>query len=102
VSALVAGDDYSHDEALNAAWADPDAVVFPANTAEVSAVLSFANERGIPITARGAGKRFGVSFEVGAGALCVDARMTAGQARNIATALLAAATAVDGTQGGVE
>jgi len=53
-------------------------------------------------SARGAGKRFGVSFEVGAGALCVDARMTAGQARNIATALLAAATAVDGTQGGVE
>lgn len=51
-------------------------------------------------SARSAGKRFGVSFEVGAGALSVDARMTAGQARNIATALLAAAAAVDGAQGG--
>ncbi len=55
LSAVVAGEDYSHDEALNAAWVEPDAVVFPADTAEVSAVLAYANERGIAVTARGAG-----------------------------------------------
>lgn len=33
----------------------PDAVVFAGSTADVSAVLTFANERGIPVTTRGAG-----------------------------------------------
>lgn len=33
----------------------PDAVVFAESTADVSAVLAFANERGIPVTTRGAG-----------------------------------------------
>ncbi|MFP7169997.1 FAD-binding oxidoreductase [Terribacillus halophilus] len=35
--------------------ADPDAVVFPQNTEEVSAILSFANEYGIPVTPFGKG-----------------------------------------------
>ncbi|RPJ35099.1 MAG: FAD-binding protein [Verrucomicrobiaceae bacterium] len=33
----------------------PDAVVFAESTADVSAVLTFASERGIPVTTRGAG-----------------------------------------------
>jgi glycolate oxidase len=33
----------------------PDAVVFAESTADVSAVLEFASERGIPVTTRGAG-----------------------------------------------
>jgi len=33
----------------------PDAVVFAESTADVSAVLTFASERGIPVTPRGAG-----------------------------------------------
>jgi hypothetical protein len=51
-------------------------------------------------SARGAGKCYGVSFELGAGTLSLAARMTAGQARNMARALLAAADAVDGAQAG--
>ncbi|EQD82313.1 FAD-binding protein, partial [Saccharopolyspora erythraea D] len=35
--------------------AEPDAVVFPATTAEVAEVLELATERGIPVTPRGAG-----------------------------------------------
>jgi len=54
-SAADAGDDYSHDEALNATWSEPDAVVFPASTDEVADVLRVADEQRIPVTARGAG-----------------------------------------------
>ncbi|MFN8052050.1 MAG: FAD-linked oxidase C-terminal domain-containing protein [Acidimicrobiales bacterium] len=54
-SAADAGDDYSHDEALNADWCEPDAVVFPASTAEVASILTYADEHRIPVTARGAG-----------------------------------------------
>ena len=54
-TATDAGDDYSHDEALNAPWVEPDAVVFPASTAEVAHILTHANEHRIPVTARGAG-----------------------------------------------
>ena len=54
-SGAEAGDDYSHDEALNADWHTPDAVVFPATTAEVVAIVAHANEHRIPVTARGAG-----------------------------------------------
>lgn len=55
LDAHAAGDDYSHDEALNATWNEPDAVVFPATTAEVTEVLAYANDHRIPVTARGAG-----------------------------------------------
>lgn len=55
LDAHAAGDDYSHDEALNAEWREPDAVVFPSTTAEVAAILAHANEHRIPVTARGAG-----------------------------------------------
>ena len=50
-----AGDDYSHDEALNAQWGRPDAVVFPDTPEQVAAVLAYADEHKIPVTARGAG-----------------------------------------------
>jgi glycolate oxidase len=48
-------EDFSHDEALNATWHAPEAVVTPETTAEVAAVLAFANAERIPVTARGAG-----------------------------------------------
>jgi glycolate oxidase len=48
-------DDYGHDEALSAAAQAPAAVVRPATTAEVAAILRLADEHRIPVTARGAG-----------------------------------------------
>ena len=48
-------DDYGHDEALSVTPARPAAVVRPASTAEVSAVLRLASAHGIPVTARGSG-----------------------------------------------
>jgi glycolate oxidase len=48
-------DDYTHDEALTASPVVPAAVVRPANTDEVAAILRLANDTGTPVTARGAG-----------------------------------------------
>lgn len=48
-------DDYTHDEALTADPQKPDVVVTPTSTDEVAAVLRLADERRIPVTARGAG-----------------------------------------------
>ena len=48
-------DDYSHDEALTTPPVVPAAVVLPATTEEVAAVLRVADEHRIPVTARGAG-----------------------------------------------
>ena len=48
-------DDYSHDEALTAVPQPPAAVVLPATTDEVANILRVADERGVPVTARGAG-----------------------------------------------
>jgi glycolate oxidase len=48
-------DDYGHDEALTAEPQRPLAVVSPASTAEVVAVVRLADEHRIPVTARGAG-----------------------------------------------
>ena len=47
--------DYGHDEALTASPRLPAAVVCPADTGEVAAVLRVASQHGIPVTARGAG-----------------------------------------------
>jgi glycolate oxidase len=49
------GDDYTHDEALSAGPQVPLAVVRPGSASEVAAVLRLADERRIPVTARGAG-----------------------------------------------
>jgi glycolate oxidase len=48
-------DDYTHDEALNVAPRRPAFVVRPSSTEEVAAVVRFACEQGIPLTARGSG-----------------------------------------------
>jgi glycolate oxidase len=48
-------DDHTHDEALTATPQRPLAVVVPATTAEVAAVLALADDRRVPVTARGAG-----------------------------------------------
>ncbi|HEX6568275.1 MAG TPA: FAD-linked oxidase C-terminal domain-containing protein [Acidimicrobiales bacterium] len=48
-------DDYAHDEALTATPQRPVAVVLPATTDEVAAVLRIADEHRVPVTARGAG-----------------------------------------------
>jgi len=48
-------DDYTHDEALTVAPVEPLAVVRPASTPEVAAVLRLASELHVPVTARGSG-----------------------------------------------
>lgn len=48
-------EDYTHDEALHFEPETPLAVVCPANTDEVLAVLTAANAAGTPVTARGSG-----------------------------------------------
>ena len=48
-------DDYTHDEALTAAWHAPDVVVRPAAAVEVAAIVRIAAELGVPVTARGSG-----------------------------------------------
>jgi glycolate oxidase len=48
-------DDYGHDEALTATAQLPLAVVSPATTDEVGALLRLADERRVSVTARGAG-----------------------------------------------
>ncbi len=49
------GDDYTHDEALTATAERPLAVVRPETTDDVAAVLRWATEHGVPVTARGSG-----------------------------------------------
>lgn len=48
-------DDYTHDEALTAEPVQPLAVVRPASTDEVAAVMRVCDELGVPVTARGSG-----------------------------------------------
>ncbi len=48
-------DDYTHDEALTAVAHRPLAVVRPADTDEVRAVVAWATEHRVPVTARGSG-----------------------------------------------
>jgi glycolate oxidase len=48
-------DDYTHDEALTAAPVRPLAVVRPATTDAIAAVMRVADELGVPVTARGSG-----------------------------------------------
>lgn len=47
--------DLTHDECLTVDGVIPGAVVHPASTAEVAAVLRAANEHRVPVTARGSG-----------------------------------------------
>lgn len=50
-----APEDYDHDESLTVAPRRPAAVVLPESTEEVAAVLRYAAEHTVPITARGSG-----------------------------------------------
>ena len=50
-----ASEDLTHDEALTATWVTPAAVVHPASTEEVAAVVALARDQGVAVTARGAG-----------------------------------------------
>jgi glycolate dehydrogenase FAD-linked subunit len=59
-------DDYGHDEALGLGAETPGAVVFPKDTAEVSAIVKAANDHRIPLTARGSG--------TGLSGACIPAR----------------------------
>jgi len=55
---VLAGDtvaDYGHDQALSVAAQVPAAVVRPADSAQVAAVLRLAAGHGVPVTARGTG-----------------------------------------------
>jgi glycolate oxidase len=47
--------DFGHDESLVATPTAPAAVLFPADTSEVSAILRVADELGVPVVARGSG-----------------------------------------------
>ena len=49
------GEDYLHDEAIGIFGVRPAAMVSPRTTAEVAAVLAWADQTGTPVTARGAG-----------------------------------------------
>jgi glycolate oxidase len=55
VAGELAPDDVTHDESLTARPQVPAAVVRPATTGEVAAVISLAAEMGTPVTARGSG-----------------------------------------------
>ncbi|MGI9601912.1 MAG: FAD-binding oxidoreductase [Acidimicrobiales bacterium] len=48
-------EDYTHDECLTTDWAVPDAVVRPADTEQVAAILRYCDGEQIPVTARGSG-----------------------------------------------
>ncbi len=79
---VLAGDDvspdYAHDEALTATPSVPLAVVRPASTAEVSAVLKIADELHLPVTARGSGTGLsGAAISPGDGILVSFERMNA-------------------------
>ena len=54
-SSVDIGEDYLHDEAIGIFGVRPAAMVSPRSTAEVAAVLAWADQSGTTVTARGAG-----------------------------------------------
>ena len=66
------GDDYRHDEALNASPETPAFVARPATGAEVAALLRVADEHRIPVTARGSGTGLSGAAVPRAGGLVVS------------------------------
>ena len=68
--------DYTHDEALTSTPVVPLAVVLPDSTGEVSEILQVANERGVPVVARGSGTGLsGAAVPVADGILLAFDRM---------------------------
>jgi glycolate oxidase len=55
VTGAAVSEDYGHDEALGLPAQIPAAVVRPADTGEVTAVVAVAGAHGVPLTARGSG-----------------------------------------------
>ena len=67
---------YSYDASGERAKALPDAVVLPMNTGQVSAVMAYAHEHGIPVVPRGAGSGLtGGSIPVNGGVVISLERM---------------------------
>lgn len=55
LSGAAVSPDFAHDESLVATPTAPTAVLFPADTSEVSGILRVADELGVPVVARGSG-----------------------------------------------
>ena len=55
VAGVDAGEAYTHDESLTARPIVPQAVVFPTTTAEVAAIVAWADDAGVAVVARGSG-----------------------------------------------
>ena len=68
-------DDYFHDE-LSGTESEPDVLIFATSTEEVAAVMRYAYEQGIPVTARGSGTGLvGAAVAVRGGILLCTSRM---------------------------
>ena len=68
-------DDYFHDE-LSGTESEPDVLIFATSTEEVAAVMRYAYEQGIPVTARGSGTGLvGAAVAVCGGILLCTSRM---------------------------
>jgi len=65
-------DDLTHDECLTVTAVEPAAVVHPASTDEVAAVMAVATELGVPVTARGSGTGLSGACTPVAGGLVVS------------------------------
>jgi glycolate oxidase len=65
-------DDYGHDESLTVESVLPAAVVIPASSPEVAAVLRVADEHRIPVTARGSGTGLSGACRPTAGSIVVS------------------------------
>ncbi|MDH4170456.1 MAG: FAD-binding oxidoreductase, partial [Acidimicrobiia bacterium] len=72
LSGTAIGEDYTHDECLTVEWAVPDVVVRPASTDEVAAILRQCDERGVAVTARGAGTGLSGAATPSAGGVVVS------------------------------
>jgi glycolate oxidase len=71
-------DDFCHDESLGTTAVRPVAVVRPATTAEVVAIVEAAGDLGVPVTARGSGTGLsGASVPVEGGIVVSFERMSA-------------------------
>lgn len=68
---------YSHDQVGDERyWQEPEAIVFPTNTEQVSKLMQWANTTGTPVTPRGAGSGLaGAAIPVAGGVVCSFEKM---------------------------
>ncbi|MEI7886623.1 MAG: FAD-linked oxidase C-terminal domain-containing protein [Actinomycetes bacterium] len=64
--------DYGSDECLTVQAVQPELVLCPESTDEVSVILKFADEQGIPVTARGAGTGLSGAAVPSAGSMVIS------------------------------